>query len=385
MSEENDVDVIDEYSFFKKSVCCLCTKSIFDKIGMTTWISVINALCLFISYILLSIHFIGESGFTTINHARDLAGIIMFSIGYSIYFLSVVPPFKYLLDSKNGTWFGIPLSLYIISGLHVIFAIPVIFYGTTSYGDIAEQLTYAIKCADATMLYTSVIIFIWYWIYVFRPIFPDFFYASKINFPAFDMPYEARREFHSDSSKSFLCLVYCFWEFDKTGYKNSSISSINLQIMFGYCFIVLNALVGRIDIPLEKYIISTCVVFGWTLSILIVQLIIYILYKKDGGFNNLMDHIHIGWIITASICAVPGLVLFFVFLPYSGWDVNPNNYNQSMIRNIYYIVQGVPSIIIAFYWISYAISKCCMCTANTLQSEISDARSQVEGYTQNDE
>jgi len=92
----------------------------------------------------------------------------------------------------------------------------------------------------------------------------------------------------------------------------------------------------------------------------------------------------IGFLITWQVVSI---VLFFVYLPYNGWDVNANHNETSMMRNIFFIVQAVPGLLaiaFGFFVLLFLFGKClrwsCGCLTEQFHDEITNAKAKVDGF-----
>jgi len=147
------------------------------------------------------------------------------------------------------------------------------------------------------------------------------------------------------------------------------------------------------DQNLHNWIVALGIIF-MVVPIILQALIFIATYK---GRNSLEQEITDNgfcmfwwWVGFMVVWFIVGMVLFFVYLPYNGWSIDSAFPTTSQMRNVFFIIQGVPGLfcVAAGLAIGIYFLGLCMCQYSCLQwfkDEVTDAKNQVNGFTNLDE
>ncbi len=188
-------------SYFQRSVCCLCTRSLYKSCCCNVGIPIIIGLTNLIGCILLSVYYMGLSDNSDYFNVK-IAGLILYSLSIVIIVLSNLPPFRFITSNGDFT-----ILLYLMGVSHLIFTTAVSY--TNIYSISKPGLdSYLSECTKEVIILFCSINFLWYWMLVFKPLLPNIFYLTKINCTSYNLPYEDRRETYESSSGEDLILDY---------------------------------------------------------------------------------------------------------------------------------------------------------------------------------
>jgi len=104
--------------------------------------------------------------------------------------------------------------------------------------------------------------------------------------------------------------------------------------------------------------------------------------NQDENFNiieyfislSVTNIINIIWIIAFGIVCV---VLFFVYLPYKGWNMDEQYRTQNIIRNVISIVEGSIVLLGILCGIIYCLIKCCMLCKEFMVKEYEEVSNEI--------
>ena len=365
-------------SFFDKSVCCVCTQSIFMKAYLQYWITaviiifeIIGGVC-FLSYY-------NNIGLTT----------TLRTIGYIFHFLSLGLAFlmasylgRYLSGMqhdrynqfknrhKNNSYYDDDygdecceclaydhqyLIPYFLGVIYTVF----IF---TAFCIIAEKSknitinTFIIDgMSEIIIIYFASFIGIWYYAVVFKPLIPNFCFAFGIDSEKtyLEMTEERRNEWANNSCFMNFFTKYGFYQQYNDVTRYYIWSSISLVCAFIVSVFVMNCgfAVYYNNRTYHYVIISLSIIF--TVISLVLGIIILICEYKD---NNKYEGSHITWIIIIVLWLLSSFGAVWAYFPYGGvWSIDSAFVQTSMMRNIFFIVQAVPSFLAILFGVGYLL------------------------------
>lgn len=393
---------------FDKSVGCVCTQSIYKKIGTPHWLTTI---CILMSLVGCIMNISYYNNPSRVDPNINKVGLILHfvSLGLSLLLTSYIGRyFSGLQHDENNNTNDIDYNYhyllgYILGSMYMFFTLLVYLPCIASnWSTNKPNMTIINGLSEGILIYTVSSLLLWYTILVFKPIIPNLCYATNVKLTNCYLPYDDERE---RKWQKHSCFVNFFTEYgfyeplrqkqNDSVYLKSSIvwSTISLLFVFVFSIIIMNCSFGIYFNDNMYYhalaTISTCS----TLFSLSIQGLIFLAHYKRRKYDNTLqnvsneerDELFKIWLIIIGIWITVGVVLFFVYFPYDGWAINQNFTDRSMARNIFFLVQGIPGLFAAsvgIIYLVYLFGKCLRwCFCSQLVEEINNAKHKVNGFT----
>lgn len=388
---------MNKQSFLDRSVFCVCSRSIFSKLFLDWIFFGITVTMSFVGCVLNSVYYCDPSRTT------------IYSIGLGFHITSVILTWlltsylgRYLSkmqhsDNQGGCFAYHSLLGYIVPSINWFF-IFVNFIGIGwTWSSRKSSLLVINALSNGIVMYFISSMILWYSIVVFKPLIPNFCYSLGITSDRCYLPMDEVRDQKVAKHGRFVYTVlkYCFYEIPEDCNKIGIWSSISLLVSFCISVIVMNVgfAVYYNDVSLHNWIIALGIIF--TFVPMILQGFIFIAsYKDSGNFDrDMIDStwcMIFCWIGFVAAWFLAGIIVMFLYMPYNGWSIDASYPTTSQARNVFFIVQGVPGLLVIAG--SIVVGLCflikCISPQSCVQwfkNELDDAKNQVNGFTQIDE
>ncbi len=388
---------------FDKSVCCLCTQSVWRKLGLSQFLTTILIMAAFAGFfcnvaVYSTPSYIG-TGVETAGLWLHLSSLLL-TIIFTSYLGRYVSGLQHAKDNEfrtfnccDGYYFYASLG-YIMTGLYWLATF--VFYACIAGNyDHGRNMTVINQYSKGIMMYYISSVILWYWVVIFKPFIPNICNSTNVNSLDCYLPMTSERKSENTSYSWFVRFFtyYGFFEHERD-VKNYNIwSSLSLLLQFCASVIVMNCSFAVYYNDRLYHDVTTAVsTSSVIISIFLQGCIVYASYKRYGTLDDLCNSswqsIAAWWISLSGLWLIVGFLIAGIYMPYKSWAIDTNYPETSMMRNIFFIVQGVPfacGIVIGFIYVLYLfryIPSCCQACCQPLKDEITDAQNKVKGYQQ---
>ncbi|AYV77143.1 MAG: hypothetical protein Barrevirus14_12 [Barrevirus sp.] len=387
-------------SFFDKSVFCLCCQSIWSKIGMSQILTTLTILTALVGCICnITVYSTPTLLSTQVETAGLLCHIISFgtSLFLTSYFGRYLSKLQHAQKADFKTYdcccnyYYHSCICYILVGLYWFFTL-VMYIVIAAQHDNGNNMVIINQLSKGIIMYFSSSLILFSWVVIFRPFIPNLCYAFKVDRPSCYLPLTIERTNEYNRYSWFINFFtnYGFYE-NKETEQYGIWSSVSLTFQLSMSIIVMNLSFSVYYNDRLYHDITIILSTGSVLFCLVIQsLISYASYLKNNS-DGVKDTVWFS-MFTYFLCCVGcwlgvSLIPFFLYMPYQGiWKIDKAYPETSMIRNIFYLVQGVPTLIIILVLLLvliYQIGKCIKwCFCEQVANEISEAQNKVQGFQQ---
>ena len=233
---------------------------------------------------------------------------------------------------------------------------------------------------------------LWYYVVVFKPIIPNLCYATNVEAPSCYIGIDDERRTEREKHGTFVSVIVnnCFYE--KWDDMDDEInSSISLLITFCFSLVVMNSSFALYynDRLYHDTMIALGIV-GTAIPMILQSLIFAAKYKGRATLDQKTIGVGVmtfwSWMTCIGIWLLVSIILSFTYMPYYGWKVDSSYPETSMMRDVFFVVQGVPGmialiggIIIGLFYLFRLLRdiRCCQ----WWRDEITNAENQVKGFS----
>lgn len=395
-------------SCFDKSVCCVCTQSIWKGIQLSPILVALLILSACIGCIIN----------TSVYSNPSLIGSQTETVGFYLHITSFVLALilssylgRYISGLQNasdkdfekrfgpdtcGPHYYYCVLGYFLGALYAFFTL-VHFAAIAGQNDHGFNVTIINQYSKGIVMYYISFVIIWFHITVFKSFIPNF--CNSLNIDSYKCYLELDDKMILENEKYSWFVRYFtnygFYERNKDKYNYGIWTSFSLLIFFCISVSIMNFsyAVYYNDIFYHNFMIIFSTIMT-SLAIIIQCLIFMASYKRYGlpdNSNALWSNAAWPWIICISIWILCGFIVAHFYIPYdNSWKIDDKYKETSMIRNIFFIVQGVPVILflvvllgIGIYFLRY-LPVCCYECCKPLKDEINEAKNKVQGYQSQD-
>jgi hypothetical protein len=387
-----------QQSCFDSIVCCVCTRSIFSKysINIILW-SIICVMAL-IGCIINDTYY-GRLTEDMNNHYGDIhtAGLTLHFLSLALATIFSMYPGRYLSgyqhDQKDNSHI---YSTYWLCFFYMVTII--VFYSRIADGhDISPpkwtsgphnhkvDINLIPRCSEGIIIYFISAQVLWFMNVVFRPIIPH--WCNLLHLDS-DTLYIDRDSNEVEDDKEYNCFVNFFSKYgvyeEVYGLRSTngvwSSVSLLMPIIVGISMINLSFATYYVGAT-HHTIMITLSILSFIIACFLQTLILYSVYKRKKIFDT-ESGIFTSYIFCAVFWGIASVVLFFVYYPYNGRNIDPKFPTESMARNVFFMVQGFPFVMVIGITILYLIVKCLKLCKKCITLEVGEAQAEVDGFNE---
>lgn len=200
---------------FDKNVGCVCTQSIYKKLGAQHWLTAICILMALVGCIMNISYYNNPYRVDPLVHKT---GLILHFVSLSIAFLLTSYFGRYFSglqhDEKNATnnfsYNYHYLLGYIMVSMYWFFTLVVYLPCIVSNKSGKVDMTIINGLSEGILIYTVSSLLLWYSTVVFKPLIPNLCYATNVKITSCYLPYDEERE---EKWTKHSCFVNFFTEY----------------------------------------------------------------------------------------------------------------------------------------------------------------------------